>query len=360
MKKILTFVMGLFSLAAMAQQPVITFQKTEHDFGKINEADGRVTTVFEFKNEGMEPLILSNVRASCGCTTPKWTKEPVEPGQTGQITVTYNPNGRPGRFQKTITVTSNASEATKKLFIKGEVIPKPAKPVNEYVVKMGELSLKAKSVDFGNVKKGETISREIEYANKTDHELTVALATTSEEDAFLGTQATLETIKPNESGKFVFVLNSSKENLYGPMAFDVYVQVGAKFVQSDEYKINLKANVVEDFSKLTVEQMQQAPILELSQKEVNLGTIKAGKKVKAAFGLKNNGVNHMMVRRVFCDDKALHVVAPKAVKNGKKGEVKVELNTVGMEKGNYSREIVVITNDPKQPVVSVKAVWTVE
>lgn len=102
----------LINIVAMAQEPVMTFDKTTHDFGKINEADGRVTTVFEFKNEGMTPLVLTNVRASCGCTTPKWTREPVEPGTTGQITVTYNPNGRPGRFQKTITITSNATEAT--------------------------------------------------------------------------------------------------------------------------------------------------------------------------------------------------------------------------------------------------------
>ena len=128
MKKIFsTLCMALVAVAMMGQDPVITFVKTEHDFGKINEADGRVSTVFEFKNEGMAPLILSNVRASCGCTTPTWTKEPIEPGQTGSITVTYNPNGRPGRFQKTVTITSNATEPTKRVYIKGEVIPKQAR-----------------------------------------------------------------------------------------------------------------------------------------------------------------------------------------------------------------------------------------
>ena len=146
MKRIFSFAATLlFAMVAMGQEPVITFDKTTHDFGKINEADGRVTTVFTFKNEGMAPLVLSNVRASCGCTTPKWTREPIEPGQSGEITVTYNPSGRPGRFQKTVTVTSNATEPTFKLQIKGEVIPKPAKPVDQYPIKMGELSLNAKN-----------------------------------------------------------------------------------------------------------------------------------------------------------------------------------------------------------------------
>ena len=71
MKKIIsTLCMALTAVAMMAQNPVITFEKTEHDFGKINEGDGRVSVVFSFKNEGMAPLVLSNVRASCGCTTP--------------------------------------------------------------------------------------------------------------------------------------------------------------------------------------------------------------------------------------------------------------------------------------------------
>ena len=65
MKKLFLLSCMLVSISMMAQQPVITFEKTTHDFGKINEADGRVTTVFEFTNEGMVPLVLTNVRASC-------------------------------------------------------------------------------------------------------------------------------------------------------------------------------------------------------------------------------------------------------------------------------------------------------
>ena len=176
MKKLFTFATALlFAMVVMGQNPVITFDKTTHDFGKINEADGRVTTVFTFKNEGMAPLVLSNVRASCGCTTPKWTREPIEPGQSGEITVTYNPSGRPGRFQKTVTVTSNATEATTKLYIKGEVIPKPTKPTDQYPIKMGELSLKRKTLNFGTLTQGNSKMLEIEYANQTTQPVTIEL-----------------------------------------------------------------------------------------------------------------------------------------------------------------------------------------
>ena len=364
MKKILSvFTLALCAAAVMAQQPVITFDKTEHDFGKINEADGRVTTVFEFKNEGMEPLVLSNVRASCGCTTPNWTREPVEPGQTGKITVTYNPNGRPGRFQKTITITSNATEGTTRVFIKGEVIPKPAKPVNEYTVQMGELSLKAKTINFGTVKKGMKINHEIEYANHTDHEITVDLATRSE-DNFLVWQVTLGKVQPNETGKFMFVLDSEACKLFGPIEWYAYVVVNGKAIHTEEYELTFKAEIEEDFSKLSVEELQQAPIVVLED-VVDLGLVPAGKKVKKSFMVQNVGVNPLFIRRVVNSNEFLNVLAPKgALKSGKKGEIKIDLNAVmdgeAMPAGAYSREIVVITNDPKQPKKTVKVSWTVQ
>lgn len=122
MKKMILMAVMLINMAAMAQEPVITFEKTTHDFGKINESE-RVSTVFEFKNEGTAPLVLTDVKASGSYITFKWSPEPIEPGQVGQIKVTYNTDGRPGRFQKSITITSNASSEPIRLYIKGEVVP---------------------------------------------------------------------------------------------------------------------------------------------------------------------------------------------------------------------------------------------
>ncbi len=125
MKKLSVFLFCfMVSLAAIAQKPVINFATKDYDFGKIKEVDGSVTHIFEFSNKGKSPLVVSRVQASCGCTTPTWTKEPIEPGKKGAITVTYNASGRPGVFAKTITVFSNDT-LNQVLVIKGEVIPKP-------------------------------------------------------------------------------------------------------------------------------------------------------------------------------------------------------------------------------------------
>lgn len=104
--------------------PKAEFTKEVHDFGKIEESAGTVSTEFTFKNVGKAPLIIQRVQASCGCTTPEYTNEPVLPGKTGTIKVTYSTVGRPGVFNKDVTIFTNVPDAIYKVHIKGEVIRK--------------------------------------------------------------------------------------------------------------------------------------------------------------------------------------------------------------------------------------------
>lgn len=106
--------------AQPASQDSIIFDKLVHDYGTVQKG-GDGNCVFTFTNKGQKPLVLSNVRASCGCTTPEWTKTPVNPGETGIIKVKYNTN-LPGTFNKSVTVTSNAANSSVLLRIKGQVV----------------------------------------------------------------------------------------------------------------------------------------------------------------------------------------------------------------------------------------------
>lgn len=352
--------MALVAIAMMAQQPVITFEKTDHDFGKINEADGKVTTIFTFKNEGMEPLVLSNVRASCGCTTPKWPRQPIEPGQTGEITVTYNPNGRPGRFTKTVTITSNATEPTTRVTIKGEVIPKPAKPVDNYPVKMGELSLKSREVNMGKVLNTATKTHEIEYANQTDHEIAVAIQPAKGQEKYLDAIVTLADVKPNETGKIQIVLTPEQGNIFGPVEGSFIIIVNGKMESSDDFKVLVRADVEEDFSKLTPEDHRNAPILDVAA-TVNVGNIAAGKVGKRTVNLTNVGADPLKIRRVLNNSKEIRASINKTeLKNSKSAQLKLEVQTAGLEAGAYSRQLTVITNDPAKPKFIVTINWTIE
>ena len=106
---------------ASASAAAISFTKNSFDFGKVKEGE-KVTHEFRFKNEGTEPLIISNASASCGCTVPEFPKEPIAPGKEGAIKVVFDSAGRPGMQHKVVTVTSNANPATTELYLTGEVL----------------------------------------------------------------------------------------------------------------------------------------------------------------------------------------------------------------------------------------------
>jgi Protein of unknown function (DUF1573) len=128
MKKLLFTALSivLFAVGASAQG-VLKFDKEVHDFGKQNEGP-IVTTKFVVTNTGKVPVVITNAQPSCGCTTPEWSKEPIMPGAKSEIKVGFNTSGRPGAFDKTITVVSNAENGTMILKIKGTVVPKAEEP----------------------------------------------------------------------------------------------------------------------------------------------------------------------------------------------------------------------------------------
>ena len=130
---ILVFVSSLAMNAQEANPNAanIAFENKTIDYGKLNK-DAEGEREFTFTNNGKEPLIISNCVGSCGCTVPNWPRTPIAPGATAAIKVKYDTR-RVGRFQKTVTVQSNASNATEVLTIKGEIIAPEATntaPVN--------------------------------------------------------------------------------------------------------------------------------------------------------------------------------------------------------------------------------------
>lgn len=113
--------------AVASKFPVIEFDKKEHDFGEI-EAKTPVETVFKYKNTGEGPLVITNIKSSCGCTVPKdWSRTPLAPGDEGQFTVKFNGNGT-NKITKTITVTANTEKGTETVKISAFVKPDPNKP----------------------------------------------------------------------------------------------------------------------------------------------------------------------------------------------------------------------------------------
>jgi len=102
--------------------PVMTFAQTEHDFGDIKPG-AVVKHTFEFTNTGKSPLLIENATASCGCTTPNWTKEPIAPGAKGTIDVQFDSHGKSGIQNKEVAVRGNTSPSITKISIKANILP---------------------------------------------------------------------------------------------------------------------------------------------------------------------------------------------------------------------------------------------
>ena len=119
----LVLLIGLTTVS-FAQKGVLKFKEETHKFGKVPQGTP-VTHEFTFVNAGTDPIVLSNVTVSCGCTTPVWSKAPVLPGKTGSVKATFNAAAA-GPFNKPVTVFSNTEGGSITLYLNGEVVAKPA------------------------------------------------------------------------------------------------------------------------------------------------------------------------------------------------------------------------------------------
>ncbi|MDQ3536381.1 MAG: DUF1573 domain-containing protein [Bacteroidota bacterium] len=134
MKKLFIFVFSIFLYVqataqdaatnnAKATGAVIAFAEATHNFGDITQGD-KVDHIFKFTNTGTEPLILSNVLTTCGCTATNWPRDPIAPGKSGEITVSFNSAGKMGVQNKVVTVVSNATNSQEKVKIVTNILPK--------------------------------------------------------------------------------------------------------------------------------------------------------------------------------------------------------------------------------------------
>lgn len=133
---------------AMAQSGKVEFESTSFDFGIIEEGE-EATHTFVFTNVGDAPVSLVDVRPSCGCTTPRWTREPVAPGATGNVTAIYHSEGRPGPFDKGITIHTDGEPEVLQLRIRGDV-----SPVQLAGERLGNLVVSTETVQFSGLRVG--------------------------------------------------------------------------------------------------------------------------------------------------------------------------------------------------------------
>ena len=351
MRKIVFAAVSLLFSVSLTFAQQISFEKKDHNFGTFPEETGKVTYEFVFTNTGDAPLVLNKVSASCGCTTPAWTKEPIAPGKAGKIEVTYSAQGRPGTFGKSITVFSNSKGGSETLLIKGEVTPKSKNPEVAYPYSLDNgLLTNKKEIKISSLKDNETKKEVFSVFNNNSG--TVSIKCNTHNSKFIEAETNIITLSSKTTGQFTLVFNGKNAGELGPLQdyFTIDLVNGTN-PQSDKNRVNVKTTVVENFDNLTKEGWDNAPVAELSKVLVSFDKSQKKEKIE----IKNTGKTLLKVRRVAVDNDVFTITGGKdQIKPGASATYTVSVKENSKISGNVAGAITFITNDPGSPIRTVK------
>lgn len=350
--KVLAMVALAFLYSSMGiAQPKIAFDKLTHDFGSFKESAGPQTVTFEFTNKGNAPLILNAVNASCGCTSPEWTRQPVVPNAKGMIKVTYNPANRPGSFAKTVTVMSNAENNNVILTISGKVEEKEKTIAELYPREIGPLRAEINHISFPTIKNNEVKTESMVLINDTDKPISIAVKNLPSFIKAAVDPAIIPAKTNGEPGrsKLTVVFDAKAANSYGFIINRMYLAFDG--VNDYNNSIGISATIEEDFSGLTPAELANAPVATFNTDNYDFGDIQQGAKKEFDFELSNTGKRDLMIRdiRASCGCTTVNP-EKKMIGPGEKVPVKVMFDSSG-KKGRQSKTVTVITNDPKNPTI---------
>jgi len=353
------FAVGVF---AQTQQPTISWDKNSHNFGLFKEEAGPQAATFTFTNTGSTPLYITNVKASCGCTATDYTKEPVEPGAKGFVKATYDPKNRPGKFNKSITVTSNTESPTTLLRIEGEVTPREKGIEDFYPKAFGELRLVTSHMAFTKVYNNQIATDTIGIVNMSAEPIEITFENVPEHITIKVNPTKLAGKKADQQhgqiGVITVTYDGSKKNDWG-FSMD-RIDVVLNGVKQSENRLSVSATIEEDFSHLTPEELANAPKIVFEKTDFEFGTIKAGEKTTNNFVFTNTGKSDLVIRKIKASCGCTATNPEKMViKPGETSHITATFSSAG-KKGHQNKTITVITNDPSQSSVVLKVIGDVE
>ncbi len=334
-------------------QPALKFENTDHDFGEIKEENGYAEHTFHFVNKGNEPIKISNVKASCGCTTPGWTKEEVMPGDSGFVKARYNPRNRPGRFRKSLRLTTSDKASDQTLYIMGFVKPKPKTPEQEFPIEIGDFRLKYKTLNMGKINTEKPVSKSFDVYNYSDS-LISSNTIGSNLPKHIKFELSPPSLKPRELGSLVLTYDPKMKNDYG------FVSDNVQLVSDSDKSISVIAVIEEYFPEMTAEEMDQSPKLAIPERSFDFGNVKAGTIIETSFELVNEGKEKLLFRTIKTNCECVtYEMKSKGIKKGKSQTLKVLFDTSEM-RGNQYKSITIYTNDPVNPTQQITIKGKVE
>ena len=341
----------LMALTASAQTgAVIHSEELTYNFGTIAEEAGLASHVFIVQNTGDKPLVINRVTASCGCTRPEWSKEPVSPGKTTEVKVSYDPAGRPGPFTKIISIYSNGKKGSFNLAVKGTVTPRPFRPDFSYPYSIGELKLHTKNVLFSSVIPTATSGERVMILNSGKEELSVQ---TDKLPSYLMAEINPSVLKPGETGEITLLFDGHAAKKPGRYTDNITLNIskGGKKVKG---KLQVSANLVDDFSRLSASAKANAPQIQLSSTLIDFGVLSDKGKASQKFKVTNNGKSPLVIHSISCENELITIQGgKKEIKPGATCTFTVQLRPKEI-KTKLEALINIVCNDPNGPVRLIK------
>lgn len=340
---------ALFVLMTSMGQSKLDFIKVDHDFGEIKEESGPAEFTFHFVNVGDEPIRITNVKASCGCTTPGWTTEAVMPGDSGYVKAKYNPMNRPGRFRKSLRISTTDASSNKTLYISGFVKPRPKTPEQEYPVNLGVFRLKYRGMNMGKITTEKVVEKTFDIYNSSDTIVSLdPKAMTLPEH--ISVSLVQDFLNPREVGAIKVSYDPIKKNDFG------YVSDNIQLEPDSKENISVIAVIDEFFPEMTAEELDKAPKLEITDRSYDFGSVAAGTKLEIDFELSNGGGEKLLFRSIKSNCGCItYELKNKGIKKGKSQTLKVFFDT-SETRGNQYKSITLYSNDPVTPtqIITIK------
>lgn len=344
MKLTLLLLFSLFTSHLIAQSGVLTFEKKEIHLAGLKADDTPTTVTFHVKNTGEQPVLISRVIPMFPRMNAEWDKTPVLPQKSAEIKISFKSQELPEQFNYIINVHSNAQNPREQLRISGNIVDNPEKPELLYKTDLSGMKFKTNNINFGKIFSRQVVKDTVYFYNTREKAVSVSTRYTP---SHIKADFYPQTVHPGEKGMLVLTYDAATKNDYGY----IFDSVILKFDDDNSYnnRLTVTANITEDFSKLSPQELENAPVAYFNKTSIEFGDIIQGEKADCDFTLENNGKTALIIRKTkaSCGCTAV-TMGENTIAPGQKTVIRATFNSAG-KSGRQYKSITVITNDPKTP-----------
>lgn len=344
-KTIVASLLALSAWSVSAQE--MTTENPTIDCGQV-AFKHPVTAEFQLQNSGAQPLVIRDVRTSCGCTTVDYPKAPIAAGQKFIVRATYDAK-QMGRFDKQVGIYANGVAEPMMLSVRGQVVAELADFNGEYTHSMGDLLVDVNDIEFDNVNRGDRPVQKIHVRNVGSD---VAQPVVMHLPDYLRAEVSPSRIAPGHSGTVTLMLNSQRIRDLGLTQTSVYLGSFLGDKVSPEKEISVSTVLLPGFEHMTEAQRAKAPKMRLSAGSLELGRWEGKAKKRGEIEITNEGRSTLNIRSLQMFTTGLEVSLNKTdIAPGEKAKLKVTAIAKGLRAARSKPRVLIITNDPENTKV---------